>query len=94
MSNRKISRTLEGEASLLRTLGHPTRLQILRILMEEDQCVKNIWERLGLNQANVSQHLTIMKHQGILRSERKGGRMCYAIEDKRVLRLLDLLRSS
>jgi ArsR family transcriptional regulator len=86
--------TFEAEANLLRALGHPTRLQILQILLEEDQCVKNIWERLGLSQANVSQHLTVMKHQGILKAERKGGRMCYSIKDKRAIQILDLLRFS
>jgi ArsR family transcriptional regulator len=91
---KKIPGTFEEGASLLRTLGHPTRLQILQILLEEDQCVKNIWERLGLSQANVSQHLTMMKHQGILKAERKGGRMCYSIKDKRAIQILDLLRFS
>ncbi len=91
---KKICETIEEEASLLRTLGHPTRLQILQILLEEDQCVKNIWERLGLSQANVSQHLIILKHQGILKAERKGGRMCYSIRDKRAAQVLSLLRSA
>jgi ArsR family transcriptional regulator len=90
---KKTSVTFEEGASLLRVLGHPTRLQILQILTEEDHCVKNIWERLGLNQANVSQHLTMMKHRGILKAERKGGRMCYSIRDKRAVQILDLLRS-
>ena len=90
---KKISVTIEEGASLLRVLGHPTRLQILQILTEEDHCVKNIWERLGLNQANVSQHLTMMKHRGILKAERKGGRMCYSIRDKRAVQILNLLRS-
>jgi ArsR family transcriptional regulator len=90
---KKISVTFEEGASLLRVLGHPTRLQILQILTEEDHCVKNIWERLGLNQANVSQHLTMMKHRGILKAERKGGRMCYSIRDKKAVQILDLLRS-
>ena len=91
---RKTLPTFEAEANLLRVLGHPTRLQILQILLKEDQCVKNIWERLGLSQANVSQHLTTMRHQGILKAERKGGRMCYSIKDKRAIQILDLLRFS
>jgi DNA-binding transcriptional ArsR family regulator len=94
MTKKQVPGKYEEEADLLRALAHPTRLQILRILTEEDQCVKNIWERLGLNQANVSQHLTMMKHRGILKSERKGGRMCYAIKDKRAVQILQLFRSS
>ncbi len=94
MAKKQFSGQYEAAADLLRALAHPTRLQILRILAEEDQCVKSIWERLGLNQANVSQHLILMKHRGILKSERKGGRMCYAIKDKRVVPILQLFRSS
>jgi len=92
MPYKKTSGNLEEEADLLKTLGHPTRLQILQLLLEEEQCVKNIWERLGLNQANVSQHLTMMRHKGILSAERKGGRMCYSIKDKRALQILKTIQ--
>jgi ArsR family transcriptional regulator len=89
---RKTSLTFEEEADLLKSLGHPTRLKILQLLQEEEQCVKNIWERLGLNQANVSQHLAMMKHKGILAAVRKGGTMCYSIKDPRAIQILNLMR--
>ena len=90
---KKTLATFEGEADLLRTLGHPTRLKILQILVEEEQCVKNIWEKLGLSQANVSQHLTMMKHKGILGAVRKGGKICYFIKDPRAIQILSAARS-
>jgi len=90
---RKNLATFEEQADLLRTLGHPTRLRILQILLEEEQCVKNIWERLGLSQANVSQHLAMMKHKGILGAVRRGGRTCYFIKDPRAISVLNATSS-
>jgi ArsR family transcriptional regulator len=55
--------------------------------------VKNIWEKLGLSQANVSQHLTMMKHKGILGAVRKGGKICYFIKDPRAIQILSAARS-
>jgi ArsR family transcriptional regulator len=86
------SLNFEEEADLLRMLGHPTRLKILQVLQEEERCVKNIWERLGLNQANVSQHLAMMKHKGILGAARRGGRTCYFIKDQRAIEVLNCIR--
>ena len=92
--NKPTSQDFKREADLLKILGHPTRLKILQILQGEEQCVKHIWERLGLNQANVSQHLNMMRQQGILEAERRGGRMCYSIKDQRAIKILNLVRSS
>ena len=90
---KKAAITFEGEADLFKALGHPTRLKILQVLLEEEQCVKNIWEKLGLNQANVSQHLAMMKHKGILTAVRRGGKICYSIKDPRAIQILNSIRS-
>jgi|GEM_PF-334093 ArsR family transcriptional regulator len=66
------------EADLLRVLAHPVRLQIVYGLSEVGDCnVKNIWSCLGLSQSNVSQHLNIMKRQGIIASRREGVEVHY-----------------
>ncbi len=79
------------EAELLRLLGHPLRLKIILALKEQESCVKNLWHALKLPQSLVSQHLNLMKSKDILKSERKGNLICYAIKDPRVLKILELL---
>ncbi len=84
----------ENAAELLKIMGHPTRLRILMYLKSENKCVKNIWESLSLPQANVSQHLILMKNKGILDSERKGSQICYFLNNENVQSILNFLEAS
>ena len=80
------------EAELLRLLGHPLRLRIIQALLKQESCVKNLWLSLKLPQSLVSQHLNLMKSKNILKSERKGNLICYAIKDPRAIKILELLK--
>ncbi|HTG83032.1 MAG TPA: metalloregulator ArsR/SmtB family transcription factor [Geobacteraceae bacterium] len=72
---------LEEKALLLRTLGHPVRLKIVAGLTGRCACVKEIWECLEMPQAVVSQHLKVMKENGILAARREGAKVCYSLKD-------------
>ncbi len=74
----------KNEAELLKTLGHPIRLKIIEVLINNKSCVKNIWEALNLPQATISQHLISLKNKGIVRCKRDGVMMCYQLNDKRI----------
>ena len=80
---------LEEKALLLRTLGHPVRLKIVAGLAGGCACVKEIWECLEMPQAVVSQHLKVMKENGLLEARREGAKVCYSLKDKA---LADLIR--
>ncbi len=81
---------LEATALLLRTLGHPVRLRIAAGLAGRCACVREIWECLEMPQAVVSQHLKVMKENGILAARREGVRVCYSLKDGA---LADLVRT-
>ncbi len=81
-----------AEAELLKTLGHPIRLKIIEVLVNEKSCVKNIWESLGLPQATVSQHLISLKNKGIVSCKRDGVMMCYELNDKRIEKIFNDLK--
>ncbi len=80
------------EADLLRTIGHPIRLNILTVLLEEDACVKNIWGCLDIPQATVSQHLAILKNKGIVMAQREGVMVRYSVTDHRVGKIIEALK--
>lgn len=80
------------EADLLRTLGHPIRLNIINVLLEEDACVKNIWGCLDIPQATVSQHLAIMKSKGIVMAHREGVMVRYSVTDPRMKKIVEALK--
>ena len=71
----------ERLASLCKALGHPARVQIVRLLMSVDTCVcGDIVERLPLAQSTVSQHLKVLKEAGLVKGEIDGPRTCYALD--------------
>jgi ArsR family transcriptional regulator len=53
--------------------------------------VKHIWEALGLQQPNVSQHLSVLRNRGILGYKREGSIVCYYIKNKKALEIYKLL---
>ena len=70
---------LRAKAALLRVLGHPVRLAIVSELAAGPKCVTDIQELLGVHQANVSQHLTALRHEGIVDFHEDGKLRCYYI---------------
>ena len=77
------------KADLLKTLGQPTRLKILELLVDGERCVCEIFPAIGGEQSNVSKHLGFLRSQGIVIADRRGMRVFYRLTDKRVAKLLD-----
>lgn len=68
-------------AGLMKALGHPARLEILRVLAARTSCVcGEIVDELPLAQATVSQHLKVLKAAGLIDGEVDGPRVCYCID--------------
>lgn len=64
-------------AEFLKILAHPTRLQILQALSEGVKCVRELHELLDMRQPNVSQHLAVLKENGLVLSHKDGVLRCY-----------------
>jgi len=64
-------------AEFLKALGHPTRLQIVDELTSGPKCVTDIENLLPVSQVNVSQHLTVLRHAGIVDFVQNGSLRCY-----------------
>jgi ArsR family transcriptional regulator len=88
-------READDELALLgRAIGHPARVQILRLLARRDACIcGDIVEELPLAQSTVSQHLKVLKDAGLVRGEIDGPRTCYCIEPRALRRLKALVAS-
>lgn len=82
----------EELATLAKALGHPARVQILRILVRRNTCIcGDIVEELPLAQSTVSQHLKVLKDAGLVRGDVDGPRVCYCIEPRALRRLKALV---
>jgi ArsR family transcriptional regulator len=91
-------RPVEGDeadlelATLAKAVGHPARVQILRLLSRRASCVcGEIVDELPLAQSTVSQHLKILKEAGLIRGEIDGPRTCYCLEPRTMRRLKALV---
>jgi DNA-binding transcriptional ArsR family regulator len=84
----------EELAALAKALGHPARVQILRLLVRRAACIcGDIVDELPLAQSTVSQHLKVLKEAGLVRGEIDGPRVCYCIEPRAIRRLKSLIGS-
>ena len=84
----------EELALLAKAVGHPARVQILRLLVRKDACIcGDIVDELPLAQSTVSQHLKVLKEAGLIRGEVDGPRICYCIEPRTLRRLKALVGS-
>jgi DNA-binding transcriptional ArsR family regulator len=86
--------TLERVAPIIRNIAHPLRLRIVDFLQCEGapRTVGEIIEATGGGQAVVSQHLRVLRDQGVVSARREGSFMLYAILDDSVLLILDCIR--
>lgn len=77
----EFSETDQRIADLAKTLGHPARIAILRILAEKNTCIcGEIVEVLPLAQSTVSQHLKELLKAGLIKGTVDGLKSCYCID--------------
>ncbi len=82
----------ELQAETCKTLANPKRLEILNILKEGELTVTEIVDRLNVPKANVSQHLAVMRHKGIVSTRREGVNIYYSVANSKVIQACILMR--
>jgi ArsR family transcriptional regulator len=81
------------KAGVFQALGHPTRIAIVELLRDERQVpVTRIYERLGLEQANVSQHLAVLRSRQLVVGTKEGNQVFYSLRDPLLGKVLDVMR--
>ena|SRR3989344_1379684 len=82
----------EVHAEMCKVFSNPTRLEILNLLRYKRLSVTELIEKTKLSQANISQHLSIMKSKGIVISDRNGKNVYYRISNPKIIKAFDILR--
>jgi len=86
------SQRWSGAADLLKMLGHPVRLALIEELSKAPKCVTDIQDLLEVRQANVSQHLAVLREAEIVACHEDGNLRCYYVLRPGLVRdLLQLL---
>lgn len=84
--------TVEQIAAVAKALGHPARVQIVRLLLAKQSCIGcDIVDEVGLAQSTVSEHLRILKAAGIIVGEIERPRVCYSLNPNSLGPLAGLL---
>jgi DNA-binding transcriptional ArsR family regulator len=81
------------QAEFCKGMAHPKRIRILRELRGGEKSVSDLAKRTALPQANVSQHLALLRRFGLLSSRREGNNVYYAISDHTIVEACELVRS-
>jgi DNA-binding transcriptional ArsR family regulator len=76
----------QAVAELLKAFSHPTRLAILQELIVGPKCVTDMEELLPARQANISQHLAVLRHAKLVDYAQDGGLRCYYLCRPRLVR--------
>ena len=80
------------KANIFRALSHPTRIAILELLRDRELSARAIQEKLGLEQANLSQHLAILRSHQIVVNRKDGNQVFYSIRNPLLVEVLDIMR--
>ena len=83
----------QSKAQLFRALAHAIRIRILEELRSGECSVGELQALVGVSGPNVSQHLAVLRGEGIVVARREGTSVFYSIADQRLYRLLDDARS-
>ena len=82
----------EYKANIFQALAHPTRIAILEVLREGETSARAIQEKLGIEQANLSQHLAILRSRQIVAHRKEGNQVFYSLSNRVLIKVLDLMR--
>ena len=80
-------------AALLKSMAHPIRLEILCRLQEGELTVADLQSAVGTTGGNLSQHLAILRNQGIVTCRREANFLYNRISDQRILALMNSLQT-
>lgn len=78
-------------SDLCKTLAQPKRQKILYALHEHEMNVGELAEATGISQANLSQHLAILRSKGVLVTRRNGKFIAYKVANPKIMKAFDLI---
>ncbi|MCL4436389.1 MAG: metalloregulator ArsR/SmtB family transcription factor [Thaumarchaeota archaeon] len=87
-----ISQVSQLHAEICRTLGSAARIEILRALKDGEKTVNELSKTLGLRQANVSQHLAILRQRRVVATRKEGTNIYYKVSNPKIIQACELMR--
>ena len=81
------------KADIFQALAHPTRIAILELLSGGELSAGALIEKIGMEQANVSQHLAVLRAKQLVSNRKAGNQVFYSVRDPIIIEVLSLMRT-
>jgi ArsR family transcriptional regulator len=78
-------------AEICKTISNPNRQAILDTLRDREMSVTDLVNKTGISQANLSQHLAILRTKGVVHTRREGNNIYYSISNLKIIKAYDLI---
>jgi DNA-binding transcriptional ArsR family regulator len=80
------------KADIFQALAHPTRIAIIELLEGGELSAGELMEKLGMEQANISQHLAVLRAKQLVVNRKAGNQVFYTVRDPIIIEVLALMR--
>jgi DNA-binding transcriptional ArsR family regulator len=80
------------KADVFQALAHPTRIAIIELLADGELSAGDLMEKLGMEQANISQHLAVLRSKQLVVNRKAGNQVFYSVRDPIINKVLALMR--
>lgn len=91
LNNRAMQQNARKAVNLLKGLANENRLMLMCVLCEGELSVGALNERIPLSQSALSQHLAVLREQGLVRTRREGQTIYYSLSDSPALKVIQSL---
>lgn len=81
------------KAEFFKTLGHPARIRVLELLSQREHAVAEMLPEVGIEAANLSQQLAVLRRAGLVVTRKEGSTVFYALTSPHVAELLAVART-
>jgi len=92
-NKRLLNKIFEMQCDICKALGHPLRLAIVDRLKDEETAAADLIAELGVSKANLSKHMALLDHGGIVESRREGRHIFYRLTDPEIHQACAIMRS-
>jgi DNA-binding transcriptional ArsR family regulator len=80
------------KAEFFKTLGHPARIRVLELLSQREHAVAEMLPEVGIEAANLSQQLALLRRAGLVTTRKEGSNVYYSLTSPYVAQLLAVAR--
>ena len=91
--NGVLKKIFQMQCEICKALGHPLRLAIVDRLNAGEAAATDLLADLGLSKANLSKHMSLLAHGGIVESRREGRQIFYSLTDPEIHKACAIMRS-